>query len=98
MYEPVWSDEAKVDLRKIYEYIKGKSEQGAMNVVLDIIAATKTVQFPYQYSKEEYFPKCRRIVVRDYKILYTVNEKEHIIYIVTIFDTRQTPDKLSNRF
>lgn len=94
-YKLNWSDEAKADLKEIYNFIKEKSEKGAENVITDIRKATKTVHFSEQYSTEEYFPECRRIVVRNYKILYTMDVAKKILSIVAIFDTRQDPKKLS---
>lgn len=36
MYKIRWSAEAKADVKKIYDFIKNKSVQGAKNVVTDI--------------------------------------------------------------
>lgn len=97
MYKIHWSDEAKADLKEIYNFIKKKSPQGAKNVISDIRKAPKTIYFSKQYSIEEYFPVCRKIVVRNYKIIHTVNTESKTINIISIFDTRQNPDKLSSK-
>ncbi len=96
-YKVVWSDEAKSDLKDIYNYIKNKSPQGAKNVISDIRKAPNAVHFSYQNEDELYNNKYLRITVRHYKILYRINEpkKELIVYVV--FDTNQSPDKLSER-
>lgn len=36
MYKIRWSAEAKADVKKIYDFTKNKSVQGAKNVVTDI--------------------------------------------------------------
>lgn len=95
MYKIKWSHEAKTDVKKIYDFIKQKSIQAAKNVVTDIRNAPKTIVFDKQYSVDEYAYECRKIVVRNYKILYIADFKNKTIDIVAVFDTRQNPDKLS---
>lgn len=96
-YKVIWTDEAKTDLKDIYDFIKKKSLQGAKNVISDIRKAPNAVHFSYQNEDELYNNKYLRITVRHYKILYRINEpkKELIVYVV--FDTNQSPDKLSER-
>jgi addiction module RelE/StbE family toxin len=94
-YKIVWTDEAKADLKDIYNFIKKKSSQGAKNVISDIRNAPKSVYFPHQNQDELYNNQYMRIVVRDYKILYKTNEQSDELIIYAIFDTRQDPYKLS---
>ncbi|PJR03337.1 type II toxin-antitoxin system RelE/ParE family toxin [Avrilella dinanensis] len=96
MYKIKWSHEAKTDVKRVYDFIKQKSVQGAKNVVTDIRNAPKTIVFDKQYSVDEYAYECRKIVVRNYKILYIADFKNKTIDIVAVFDTRQNPDKLSD--
>ena len=91
MYKIRWSNEEKNDVKKIYDFIKLKSEQGAKNVVQELRNAPKSIVFADQYSVDEYAKKCRRIVVRNYKILYVTNENTQTIDIIAVFDTRQNP-------
>ena len=94
-YKIIWTDEAKADLKDIYTFIKKKSPQGAKNVISDIRNAPKSVYFSHQNENEWYNIKYRRIVVRNYKILYRINEHKKELIIFAIFDTRQNPGKLS---
>lgn len=94
VYKVNWSDTAKTDLKDIYNFMKQKSVQGARNVVLDIRKASKSLHFSEQTQVEEYLPVCRRIVVRNYKILYTVDQTKKSLNIVRIFDTRQNPSSM----
>lgn len=94
-YKIIWTDEAKNDLKDIYTFIKNKSPQGAKNVISDIRNATRTVHFSEQNENEWYNTKYKRIVVRNYKILYRTDEKKKELIISAVFDTRQNPDKLS---
>ena len=90
-YKVVWSDEARGDLKNIYDFYKPKSLQGAKNVVLDIRKATKTIHFPEQTQVEPYNKKYRRIVVRHFKILYSVDEKLNALFVYGVVDTNQDP-------
>lgn len=94
-YKIIWTDEAKNDLKDIYDFIKNKSSQGAKNVISDIRTATKSVHFSNQNENEWYNSKYKKIIVRNYKILYQTNEQKKELIIFAVFDTRQNPDKLS---
>lgn len=96
-YKIVWTDEAKNDLKDIYNFIKNKSPQGAKNVISDIRNAPKSVHFPHQNEVELYNNTYLRIIVRHYKILYRINEKKNELVIYVVFDTNQSPDKLSDK-
>jgi plasmid stabilization system protein ParE len=93
----VIANEAKADLKNIYYWIieKTKSVQKAKNIRADIIQASKDIHFVEQYQVDEFLGEpFRRMVVRHYKIIYKpVNEKE--IRILQIFDTYQSPNKMS---
>ena len=96
-YKIVWTDEAKADLRNIYDFIKKKSRQGAKNVVSDIRNAPKSVHFPFQNEDEFYNNQYFRIIVRHYKILYKINQEKKELIIYVVFDTNQSPEKLSEK-
>ncbi|PBI94439.1 Plasmid stabilization system protein [Flavobacterium sp. ACN2] len=83
----VWTYTAKNQLKTIYNYYKEKSVQGANNIKNEILNATKNIRFSEQYQKDEIEPEYRRIIVRDYKILYLVEEE--VIYISKIFSTKR---------
>jgi ribosomal protein L22 len=72
-----------------------KSLQGAKNVVSDIRNAPKSVYFPHQNQDELYNNQYMRMVVRDYKILYKINEQIKELIVYAVFDARQNPDKLT---
>ncbi|MCD0464858.1 type II toxin-antitoxin system RelE/ParE family toxin [Flavobacterium sp. ENC] len=83
----VWTNTARNQLKSIYNYYKEKSIQGANNVKNDILASTKKIHFVEQYQKDEIEPEYRRIIVRDYKILY--KEENRVVYIARIFSTKR---------
>ncbi|GAA4060941.1 type II toxin-antitoxin system RelE/ParE family toxin [Flavobacterium cheonanense] len=90
----LWDNQAKADLKLIFEFIKLKSPQGAKNVIRDIIIQSKSIHFAEQYQIDEFLGEpFRRMVVRNYKIIYKI-QSETEIRILQIFDTRQNPIKL----
>ncbi len=91
----LWDNQAKADLKLIFEFIKLKSPQGAKNVIRDIIIQSKSIHFAEQYQIDEFLGEpYRRMVVRNYKIIYKI-QSETEIRILQIFDTRQNPIKLN---
>lgn len=97
MFRPIkilWDNEAKADLKLIFEYLKLKSPQAAKNVVQDIVNQSKNIHFTEQYQVDEFLGEpYRRMVVRNYKLIYKI-QSESEIRILQIFDTRQNPIKL----
>jgi addiction module RelE/StbE family toxin len=91
----IWSRQAKEALKSIYDYYKERSLQGARNVMADLLQSPKTVHFSKQYQVDDINPKYRRIVVRDYKVLY--KEDNGTIQVMDIVSTRQSPDILKNK-
>jgi len=87
-------NKAKADLKLIFEFIKLKSPQGARNVIRDIVLQSKKIHFVKQYQLDEFLGEpYRRMIVRDYKIIYKIHSKTEI-RILQIFDTRQNSIKL----
>lgn len=92
-YKIIWTDQAKEDLKSIYEYWKKKTLQGAKNVRADILKSPKTIHYAKQYQVDDINPKYRRIVVRSYyKVIY--RENKNVIHIMGVFSTHQSPKVL----
>lgn len=91
----VWSNQAKEALKSIYDHYKDKSPQGAKNVKSDLLDSPKTILFAKQYQVDEINTGYRRIVVRDYKVLY--KEENGVIQIVDIVSTRQSIEVLKKK-
>lgn len=87
----VFDIEAEKDLKLIFDFLKIKSEKGAKSVLNDIIFNIKNIRFVTQYQLDEFLgTPYRRIIVRNYKIIYKV-QSESEIRIVQIFDCRKNP-------
>jgi plasmid stabilization system protein ParE len=91
----IWTNQAKIALKHIYTYYKEKSLQGARNVKSDLLNSPKKIYYSKQYQLDDINPKYRRVVVRDYKILY--KEENGVIYILDVISTRQSPKILKNK-
>jgi plasmid stabilization system protein ParE len=91
----IWTDQARAALKSIYDYYKEKSLQGAKHVKTDLLQSPKTIHFAKQYQVDDINPKYRRIVVRDFKVLY--KEENGTIHVMDIVSTRQSPEILGNK-
>ena len=81
-------------MKLIFDFIKLKSLQGAKNVIKDIVRQSKNIHYGGQYQVDEFLGEpYRRMIVRDYKIIYKVHS-ENEIRILQIFNTLQNPVKL----
>lgn len=81
----VWTRQARESLHSILEYRYSEIPSAYKIVRSDIIQASKNITFSKQFQKDDIFPKYRRIVVRDYKILY--KEENNTIYILNVVCT-----------
>lgn len=81
----------KSDLR----ILQRKIIAGRKKVKSDLLQGSKTISFTKQYQVDDINPKYRRIVIRNYKIIYT-NEK-NIIQVMDIVSTKQSPEVLRNK-
>ncbi len=90
----LWDNQAKADLKLIFDFLYLKSPQGAINVVREIVSQSKNIHFTEQYQVDEFLGEpYRRMIVRDYKIIYRVHS-DIDIRILRIFDTRQNHSNL----
>lgn len=86
----IWTNSARDQLKAIYTFYKGKSSQGALNVKTDILNKVKSIVFTEQYQKDDIEPEYRKIIVRNYKILY--KEIDDTVFIVKIFSMKRFHD------
>ncbi|WP_140485066.1 type II toxin-antitoxin system RelE/ParE family toxin [Flavobacterium sp. GSA192] len=90
----LWDNQAKADLKLIFDFLQLKSPQGAKNVIRDIVTQSKNIHFTEQYQVDEFLGEpYRRMIVRNYKIIYKIHSETEI-RILQIFDTRQNHSRL----
>ena len=99
-YIIIWSNFAEYQLDEIFNYytkkVNVKVAQSIMFKIRDKVEVL--IKNPLIGEKEELLEdrkqNYRRLIVTNYKIIYSLNEKVETIKIVDIFDTRQNPIKL----
>lgn len=96
----VWTDKAKSQVRDIYDfYAKKVSNALAKRISLGITKKPEVlVKQPHLGQKETLLkvidPELRYLIEGNYKIIYLPTKTE--IVIVSVFDTRQEPQKIKN--
>ncbi len=45
VFKVIWTDQAKKELKNVYNYYKEKSVQGAKSVISDLLQGPKTIYF-----------------------------------------------------
>ena len=91
----LWTRQALDSVRSIYLFYKEKSPQSAGKLKKDLLQSPRKLYFSKQYQVDDINPAYRRIVVRNYKILYKI--KGDTIQIIDVFDTRQAPQTLRSK-
>jgi plasmid stabilization system protein ParE len=90
---PEWTNEAISDLKSIYNYLlEWNSERISLKIVNEILNAPNGIIFGDQFQIDDFFPDYRRIVIRNYKVLYYFNTES--IIIVGVFNTHRDPSKM----
>jgi addiction module RelE/StbE family toxin len=90
--EVFWTASAKEDLKEIYISLKKKiSKETAIKIREELFNSPNKIVFAEQFQLDEYRLDCRRIIVRNFKILYQI--KENSIFIIRVFNSLQNPIK-----
>jgi len=91
----IWSLAAKNSLHDIYLYHLQFSKSNALKLKKLILNAPKTIVFSKQYQIDEINPKYRRLIVKQYKLIYL--EINNAIWILDIVSSLQSPEILKNK-
>ena len=91
-FKITWTSKSFEDISHIYNYLSYRISVETANKIIDeIYHAPSTIKYVGQFQTDEYRKDCRRIIVRNYKILYTIINSE--IFIIRVFNTFQNPTK-----
>ena len=98
-YKVIWSEQAKDDLRAIYNFIFDQSTQGADTVfdtLLDLGDSLSTLpqRFPIEVLLTDSSYEYRFLPKWSYKIIYLILEEKDTVVIARIFNTKQDPSRL----
>ncbi len=92
----IWSENALNDLDVIYDFLSEKSPKAAENIIAALLSRTTQLKvFPESEQVQENISSTktyRYLVEEDYKLIYSFTNG--IIYIHTVFDCRQDPEKM----
>lgn len=94
----IWSEVALKDLETIYFFIAQNSIHAANTIIDDLYNKTRQLSmkgFAESGQVDDVNAKYRRLIEGNYKILYSISEKEIIIH--GVYDSRQNPKKLKKR-
>jgi len=86
-------------MEEIYDYYFQFSEVTAARIYNEILDRIELLaHFPFLGYVEQQFSYWgkffRSLIVKNYKIIYYIEDSENTIYIATVWDCRQNPDKL----
>lgn len=87
-------------MEEIYDYFLQFNELAAVRIyngILDDIE--KLERFPRMGAIEQGLTDCGKtfrslVVMKNYKAIYYIEDNENAIYIATVWDCRQNPDRL----
>lgn len=93
----IWSPSFKKELQKIYEYIAFKLKEPiiARKIYQEIIGSLKSLKtFPERYQKlllnhSKNNEDIRKIYLKNYIIIYSINHSNQQIYVLHIFHGNQ---------
>jgi plasmid stabilization system protein ParE len=97
----VWTLRAKKRLERIYHFYESKSVKVAQRIIADIHAAVRQLaNFPQIAATESALREealtYRSLLVRNlFKIIYYFDEAKNEVLIITIWDCRQDPERLT---
>jgi len=95
----VWSEYAESEIDNIYDYYNhNASNKIASKIVVGIIKSVAILKTsPFIGKREELLAdrklEYRRLIHKNYKIIYTVDTKNKLIKVSDVFDMRQNPNK-----
>jgi plasmid stabilization system protein ParE len=90
----IWSQRAQDDRKQILEYWKNRNKSNTYSKKLDkrFREALNIIRDYPQIGKQTDDQKARIKIVKDYLLIY--EETENTIILLTIWDSRQDPEKL----
>ncbi|WP_194766777.1 type II toxin-antitoxin system RelE/ParE family toxin [Tamlana sp. I1] len=99
-FKIIWSSFSETQLDEIFEYYEKKASlKVATKIVTGIIEESEKLIKASFIGQEEELLKERKVhyrylVFKNYKLIYSVDEKKGFIKIADVFDTRQNPPKM----
>ena len=99
-YEVIWSEFSEFQLDEIFEYYENETSLSvAIEIIQGILNKPEILRKSPFIGQKEPLLKERKIeyrylVLKSFKIIYSVDEKNAEIRVADVFDTRQFPEKI----
>jgi plasmid stabilization system protein ParE len=98
-YSVEWTEKAYFSLRQIHSFIALQSPKGAKKIVRELISGSEKLSSmpkrnPIEPNLRDAPNEYRFLVKWNYKIIFTILEKDKKVLVVLVFDTRQDVQKL----
>lgn len=96
-----WTNRARIDLRMLFEYYREKATPAVANrIVTHIVKRSLELErFPLLGEKDQSLEgmevEYRSLIAGNQKLIYWIKDEE--IFVATLFDCRQEPEKLKRR-
>ena len=92
------TDEAEDDLGEVVSFLALKSPEAAERIGLEIVEVIFSLdELPNRGAPMRNRPWLRKLLHRNYLIIYQVNEGARLVEVIRIWDNRQDPSKLRLR-
>jgi plasmid stabilization system protein ParE len=98
-YRIVWSDEALKNLQEIIDYLEFRwTDKEIRNFSKLLDHNIKLIlSNPYLFPDSEDFPQYHKVVLSSQTSIYYEIVRDEI-HLITLFDTRQNPEKLKRKY
>ena len=99
-FKIIWSNFAEIQIDSIFEYyLENASVDVANKIIKEIISEpNKIILIPELTQREDLLldreNEYRYLICKNYKIIYSIDQKHNLIKIADVFDTRQNPTKI----
>lgn len=94
-FDVLWSQESKEQFERITSYLRAEWTQKEVNKFISKLKDFEKIValFPEIYTESTSGLR-RAVLTKHNSAIYRIDRKTHLIRIITIFDNRQSPDKL----
>jgi len=95
-YKVTWDEPARIQLKRIYEYIRKDSLQNAQKVKSEIIKIANSLsenpeRFPLDKNKDDNDGTFRVFTKYKYRVAYTILQDQNAIVILRVRSEKQEP-------
>lgn len=96
IYEVKWSSASLDDAKNIVAFVKSTTGTTTSKKVINALrdAENNLSRFPFLGHLSDTYSPCRVLAAKHTNLYYIVNESEHLVSIVAVWDNRRDTDNL----